>query len=212
MQLHSTNADGTGRAEELTEGPTAQFSGSWSLNGKMLVFDELRPTGWDLSLLTLEPKRTVRVLVQTPFNETHPRLSPDGNWLAYVSDESGEPDVYVQPFPGPGAKWRVSTDGGTMPVWDPHGRELFYRHRDRLMAVTIQTKSTFVAEIPRLLFEPSGNATGFAFAMPYADSDYDVAPDGRFIMIEHGQSEAPATQITLVQNWFEELKRRVLTK
>jgi len=110
--------------------------------------------------------------------------------------------VYVQPFPGLSAKWRISTDGGHAPLWEPHGRELFYQNGDKLMAVAIETEPGFVAGAPRLLFEGSYVAqTG---------DDYDVAPDGRrFVMIQRGPSEAPATQITLVQNWFEELKRRV---
>jgi len=87
------------------------------------------------------------------------------------------------------------------PGWDPHGRELYYRNGDKMMAVAIQTRQTFVAATPHLLF-----------AGPYREGPYEVAADGRFIMIEQVQSKTSATEITLVTNWFEELKRRVPTR
>ena len=71
--------------------------------------------------------RKAQPFLRTPFNETAPRFSPDGRWLAYISDESGRFEIYVQPYPGPGGKWQISTEGGTEPVWNPNGRELFYR-------------------------------------------------------------------------------------
>ncbi len=199
------NVDGSGEAEQVTDGMLRQGTGSWSPGGKVLVFDECCRAGWDIGLLTVQPERSVRPLIQTRFDETHPRLSPDGRWLAYVSNESGRPEVYVQPFPALGAKWQISNDGSTpsMPAWQPNGRELFYINGNKLMAVAIQTQPTFVAGAPRLLFEGSH----------VADADYalDVAPDGRFIMIKTGQTEAPAMQIAIIQNWFDELKRRVPT-
>jgi len=149
--------------------------------------------------------RTVRPLTETRFSEGDPRFSPDGHWLAYVSNQSGRPEVYVQPFPGLGEKWRISTDGGNAPLWEPNGRELFYRNGDKLMAVSIGTEPRFVAGPPRLLFEGSYVAE--------TDVDYDVAPDGRrFVMIERGASQAPVRQIALVQNWFTELQQRVPTR
>jgi dipeptidyl aminopeptidase/acylaminoacyl peptidase len=169
-----------------------------SPDGKLLAFAEFSPvTRLDIWLLSLGPERKTRPLIQTPFRDYQPSFSPDGRWLAYVSDESGRDEVYVQPFPALGAKWSLSTDGGDSPVWARHGRELFYENGGKLMAVSIRTDPTFVAAEPRLLFERS-----------YELYAYDVSPDGRFIMIEPAEPDTAITQITLVQNWFGELKQR----
>jgi Tol biopolymer transport system component len=185
----------------LTESSHEQRTGTWSPDGKVFTFVDIGPTNRsEIWLLTVAPERRVRPLIQTPFNNVAPRISPDGRWLAYVSDETGRKEVYVQPFPALGAKWQISTDGAGDLRWESHGRELYYRNGGKLMAVAIRTHPTFAAAAPRLLF--SGSYAG----------GYDVAPDGRFIMVERGHSTASPTQITLVQNWFEELKRRVWTK
>ena len=89
--------------------------------------------------------RKAQPFLRTPFNESAPRFSPDGRWLAYISDESGRYEIYVQPYPGPGGKWQISTEGGTEPVWNPNGRELFYRSGDKMMAVDITTQPGFAA-------------------------------------------------------------------
>ena len=131
-------------------------------------------------------------------------FSPDGRWLAYVSNESGRYEIYVQPFPGPGGKRQISTGGGIQPIWARNGQELFYRNGNRMMAVEITTDPTFSPGTPSLLFE--GNyLSGIAF-LPY----YDITPDGqRFVMIQEGWTDSAPTQINVVLNWFEELKRRL---
>jgi eukaryotic-like serine/threonine-protein kinase len=193
-----------GPAERLTESPWNQAGASLSPDGKSLVFEEAaESTRSDIWLLTLEPQRRVRPFIQTRFEEGDPAISPDGRWLAYTSDESGRDEVYLQSFPDLGRKWQVSTDGGGMPVWEPHGRELFYTSdaRRKLMSVAIQSGAVPVGA-PRLLFEGQ-------------HGDYAVTRDGRFIMAKLDPSRPKVgsiTQITLVQNWFEELKRKVPTK
>jgi hypothetical protein len=124
--------------------------------------------------------------------------------MAYDSNESGRIEVYVQPYPGPGAKIQISTEGGTEPLWDPTGRELFYRQGKRMMAVEVSTQPNFSAGNPRVLFETSDTQSeGYGMT-------YDVSPDGqRFLMIQPIEEEAPPTQINVVLNWAEELKRRV---
>jgi hypothetical protein len=113
----------------------------------------------------------------------------------------------VQPFPGPGAKTQISTEGGAEPVWARNGRELFYRNGDKMMAVDITTQPSITAGSPRLLFEGRYEFSG------NGDSGYDVSLDGqRFLMIQPVEPEQPATQINVVLNWFEELKRRVPTR
>jgi Tol biopolymer transport system component len=145
--------------------------------------------------------RRARPLVQPPFDEEYPTISPDGRWIAYVSDESGRAEVYVQAFPQLGAKRQISTDGGIAPVWDRQGRELYYQNRGKMMAVTITTGPSLVAATSRVLFAADAYEPG-----------YDVAPEGRFIMIEDGPSETPATELAIVLNWTEELKQRVPTR
>ena len=90
--------------------------------------------------------------LQSPFKEYNAQFSPDGRWMAYTSDESGRFEVYVQPFPGPGGKWQISTEGGDQPVWAHNGRELFYREENKMMAVEVTTRPAFSARIPALLF------------------------------------------------------------
>ncbi len=123
-------------------------------------------------------------------------------WLAYDSDESGRNEIYVLPFPGPGRKWQVSTDGGTLPRWNPQGGELFYQTPDnKMMVVNVATSPTFSAGRPEVLFE--GLERFFVF-----DSPFGVAPDGQhFIAIQPVEPEVPSTQIHVILNWFEEVKR-----
>ena len=130
-------------------------------------------------------------------------FSPDGQWLAYASNESGRFEVYLRPYPGPGGKTQISTEGGTQPVWARNG-ELFYRNGDKMMAVGIETEPEFGIGKPQPIFE--GQYAQGGWARP----NYDVAPDGqRFLMIKQEQTEG--AQINVVLNWFEELKRLVPT-
>jgi hypothetical protein len=184
------------------EYPWAQ---SWSPDGKTLAFQDTGPeTGWDIWLLPLEGERRPRAFLQTAANEGLPTFSPDGRFLAYVSDETGLNEVYVQPYPGPGGKWQLSTEGGTEPAWAVLGRELFYRDGDRMMAVEITTEPAFSAAKPRLVFQ-GDYVRGAIYTR-----GYDVTPDGRrFLMMKSSEPEAAATEIQFVTNWIEELKRRV---
>jgi eukaryotic-like serine/threonine-protein kinase len=198
-------ADGSGGLERLTSSPNSNVPMSWSPDGQVLAFMETNPiTGPDIWMLRLSDRKP-QPFLQTPFNESVPRFSPDGRWLAYISNESGRYEVYVQPYPGPGGKWQISTDGGTEPAWNPNGRELFYRSGDKMMAVGIATQSGFAAGKPRMLFE------GRYERSPATSPNYDVSPDGQsFLMLKPSEQEAAApTQINVVLNWFEELKRRV---
>ena len=137
----------------------------------------------------------------TPFDERSPRFSPDGKWLAYVSDESGRNDVYVQPFPGPGPKWLVSTEGGIDPVWSRDGRELFYRKDDQMMVVSVAASGAFSAGRPRRLFE-------IRFDAGDNGPNYDVSPDGKwFVMPRRNQGAVPG-ELHLVLNWFGEVTAR----
>jgi Tol biopolymer transport system component len=198
-------ADGSGGLERLTTSQSRHAPSSWSPDGELLAYVDSTPTtGTDIWVLRLSDRK-VQPFLQTPFNETAPRFSPDGHWLAYVSDESGRNEIYVQPYPGPGGKWQISTDGGTEPVWNPNGRELFYRTVDKMMAVDIVTQPSFSMGKPQMLFAERYLPT------PGSLPNYDVSPDGqRFLMVKPvEQAQAAPTQINVVLNWFEELKRRV---
>jgi hypothetical protein len=137
------------------------------------------------------------------------KFSPDGRWVAYSSDESGKPEVYVQAFPGPGPKLQISNDGGTDPVWRRSGGELFYRAENKMMVVTVSTSSGFKASAPRKLWEESySQGTASSCGMPgVSSSNYDVTADGqRFLMVRDEDASAFATKIVVVVNWVEHLK------
>jgi eukaryotic-like serine/threonine-protein kinase len=197
-------ADGSGGLERLTANEHNQFPLSWSPDGQLLAFYEVNPTTQrDIWVLRLGDRKA-QPFLRTPFDQGAPRFSPDGHWMAYGSNESGRWEVYVQPYPGPGGKWQISTEGGTEPVWNRNGRELFYRSgENKMTAVGITTQPSFSVGKPQLLFEGPYVLGGGAFP------DYDVSPDGqRFLMLKGGEQEAAPTQINVVLNWFEELKRR----
>jgi Tol biopolymer transport system component len=198
-------ADGSGGLERLITGDYTQIPMSWSPDGQLLAFFEVNPTtGYEIWTLRLS-ERKAQPFLRTQFNEWVPMFSPDGRWLAYISDESGRYEIYVQPYPGPGGKWQISTEGGAEPMWSRNGRELFYRSGGKMMAVDIATQPGFTVGKPRMLFE------GQYVPTPTTSPNYDVAPDGqRFLMLKPvEQAQAAPTQINVVLNWFEELKRRV---
>jgi hypothetical protein len=206
-------ADGSGGLERLTTSDYTHVPMSWSPDGQLLSYTEVNPTtGYDLWVLRVgDPSagsgqaRKAQPFLRTPYNESVSRFSPDGRWLAYISDESGRYEIYVQPYPGPGGKWQISTEGGREPVWNRNGRELFYRSGDKMMAVDIATQPNFSAGKPHVLFE------GPYEPAPLTNPNYDVSPDGqRFLMLKPvEQAQAAPTQINVVLNWFEELKQKV---
>jgi eukaryotic-like serine/threonine-protein kinase len=203
--IYWQKADGSGGLERLTTAPNANVPMSWSPDGQLLAFTEVNPvTQRDIWVLRMGNHKAEPFLI-TKFDESVPRFSPDGRWLAYISNESGRYEIYVQAYPGPGGKWQISTEGGTEPAWNRNGRELFYRNGDKMMAVDIVTQPSLVAGKPRMLF------AGPYELSPATSHNYDVSADGqRFLMLKPAEaSETAPTQINVVLNWFEELKRRV---
>jgi serine/threonine-protein kinase len=194
--------DGGDNEEQLTQGENNQTPGTWSLDGRELIFSDAdRTTGFDLWSMSLGDRKQ-KVLLQTQSNEWNPHLSPDGRWLAYASNESGRPEVWVQPFPALNTKRRISTEGGLEPAWSRDGRELFYRNGNKMMSVQIAAGSAFSASPPRLLFEKP-----FQFSAT-ANTGYDVGKDGRFLMVQPTASNEPDADFRVVLNWFEELRRK----
>jgi serine/threonine-protein kinase len=199
-------ADGSGGLERLTTSEYLNAPMSWSPDGQLLAYFEVNPTTQrDIWVLRMSDRKA-QPFLRTQFDEAVPQFSPDGRWLAYISNESGRFEIYVQSYPGPGGKWQISTEGGTEPAWNRNGRELFYRSDDKMMAVEITTQPGFAAGTPRMLFE------GQYAPAPFPGTNYDVSPDGqRFLMVKPSEQEAATTQINVVLNWFEELKRKVPT-
>jgi Tol biopolymer transport system component len=220
QQIFWKPADGSGDAVRLTDGGSTaapdvfRIPYSWSRDGRLLAFARLAPAAAaELCVLRLDDGsttrsgRTAQVFVRTRAADGAPQLSPDGRWMAYASEESGRREISVQAYPGPGGRWQISNDGGNEPLWSASGRELFYRSGDRMMDVDISTEGDFLAGKPRQLFEGSYVLAGGG----YARANYDVSPDGqRFLMLKRvDQKSAPLTQINVVLNWSDELKRLV---
>ena len=204
------SADGSGEPETLLDRNERQFPTSWAADGNLMTLQTEYPdTARDLYVLALDGDLTPEPFLATPFQERGASFSPDGQWIAYVSDESGQDEVYVRPYPGPGGQVIISTGGGEEAVWGPDGSELFYRNGDQVMVVEVTTGQTFSAGAPTPLF-----------AAPYAldttrvggNPNYDISPDGaQFIFVELNSSTGGegSAQINVVLNWFEELKARV---
>ncbi len=207
--LFRKSADAPGDAERLmtdTSGAVTLEASSWSPDGQ-LAFWRAPPV--DIGLLSMEGDRTVQMLFDTEVVEAAPAISPDGDWIAYDSNETGQSQVYVQRFPSLGDKKIVSTDGGAQPLWSPNGDELFYRGPRGMMVVPVETEPTFTPGAPDVLFDQQ-------YYSVLSRRTYDLAPDGqRFLMVKNTPedgAEAPVPQVILVQNWFEELTRLVPTE
>jgi dipeptidyl aminopeptidase/acylaminoacyl peptidase len=197
-------ADGSGGREQLASGGPQYTPASWSPDGQQLAFttNGNAATGRDI-LIWSAAEHKVRPFLATSFAEGGAEFSPDGKWLAYTSNESGRFEVYVQPFPGPGGKWQISIDGGAEPMWNPNGRELFYRIGSKMMAVQISTQPTFSAGTPKMLFDRTYVST----PLPQTFQYYDVSRDGQeFLMIKQLEQAPEPIHVTL--NWMEDMKRR----
>ena len=207
-------ADGTGAAERLTpENVEVGFPSAVSSDGFHVVFTA-GVSLVDVMMLTLEKEPRVEPLVQTPSAERNGEISPDGRWLAYESSDSGQFQIYVQPFPNVDkGRSQVSTAGGQQPLWARDGQELFYlAPNGALMSVPVERGATWTAGTPTRLID----AQNYVGVGTNGARTYDVAPDGkRFLMIKEGagpDQTLTAASIIVVQNWHEELKRLVPAK
>jgi serine/threonine protein kinase/Tol biopolymer transport system component len=198
-------ADGSGAEETLVPGESLILvPTSWSSDGKFLAYWTVgSATGRDVWIAPITGDRKPQPFLRTKFNEMQARFSPDDRWVAYMSEESGRYEVYVQPFPGPGGKWQISTNGGTMPVWAPNGRELFYMNPGKLMSVGVTTQPTFSASTPRIVADIPPALMG-----RLSNGVYDVSPDGqRFLFVKANVENGPPDEVRVVLNWTEELKQ-----
>ena len=203
FNLYQTAADSSGEVELLARSAFSLHPMSWSGDGKMLVYREWDYETHNIGILSMEGERIqIPIINHKGFYEAQPEVSPNGRWIAYGSDESGDWETWVRPFPDVD-RGKYPIGGQGTPRWSPDGRELFFASGGKMMAVSIQYEPEFTVGIPELLFEK-----------PYdIDYEYDVHPDGqRFIMVKPlPETEEPSVrpEIILVQNWFEELERLV---
>ncbi len=204
--------DGTGPAERLVSIPGRRLiPWSWSRDGKTLLLSELyRLTGQDIGALSMEGDRPWKPILDEQFVEATPEISPNGQWMAYLSNGSGQMEVYVRPFPDVDARrWQVSSGGADDPVWSPDGRELFYRNGEAIMSVAVLDDGPiFSAGGPELLFETEG------MYFSSQGRQFDISPEGeRFLMIKEGLPTEGGTkgQINIILNWFNELQEQVPT-
>ena len=209
-ELYWKASDGTGAVERLnpTEDSHSQLPQTFSPDGAILLFRERRiAAASDLGVLSMDTETPSELLLTTEFDEGNPEFSPDGRWLAYQSDESGDYEVYVRPFPNvDDGQWQVSTGGGTAPLWARNGRELFFLSLSgQLTAVPVQTGPSLSFGNPEVVIEQT-------YSIDHIGRHYDISPDGkRFLMIKQSDpdDETARAQLILVQNWLEELKRLV---
>jgi serine/threonine-protein kinase len=193
----SIPADGSGEPQPFVTDDGQPALGSSSPDGRLFV--TMRnggpKTGMDLWVLSRTGPQITTPFLQTPFSEVGPSFSPDGRWIVYVSDESGQYEVYVRPYPARDGKWQVSSGGGDEPKWSHDGKEIFFRHGGRWMVAAVHEQPEFSVGTPRVLFEgPYANIGGVS---------YVVTPDGqRFIVLEPAEREAAVTHLNVVLNWF----------
>jgi Tol biopolymer transport system component len=196
-----SNASGPAEILLKLSAPPFMFPSDWSADGRFLAYYRSDPkTQLDLWVLPLAGDRQPIPLLHSEFNESQGQFSPDGKWMAYVSDESGTPQVYVQSFPTLTGKWQVSPDGGSQPRWRRDGKELFYLAPDRkLMAATVKTGQIFESEAPHALF-------GTTLEYGALRQTYSVSADGQRFLL-NTPADTVSSPMTIVLNWTALLKR-----
>jgi dipeptidyl aminopeptidase/acylaminoacyl peptidase len=203
-------SNGSGVDEILIEHGAEIAPTSWSPDGRSIVYNPIgNGTGPDLWMLPLAGERKPVPLLATRFPERLGQVSPDGRWLAYSSTETGNPEIYVQPFPSGAGKWQISTGGGVFPRWRHDGRELFYLNTvsgGKLIAVDVKTSGSFEAATPKALFDSE------YVNQPHTSQfhAYAVAPDGQRFLIPRPLSNVTDTSsqpIIVVMNWADAVKR-----
>jgi len=202
QNLYQKNSGGGGNDELLLKSDSYKTPTSWSPDGKILAVDYSTEgsNNGDILLLSLSDRQLTPYL-KTDFSEYDAQVSPDGKWIAYVSDESGKPEVYVQPFVVSGAKWQISASGGEQPRWRRDGKELFFVSGDnKLSAAEIQSNITLQPGIPRPLFE-------VRIVRSDGRQNYAVSADGQRFLVNTVPEDTSSGSINLVFNWISQLPR-----
>ena len=199
-QIYIRAADGSGNDELLLKTDEHKHHLDWSRDGKLMVFEsEGNRSGTDLWLLPLDGSREPKPLLQGPFNESQPGLSPDGRYIGYTSNESGVYEVYVQAMPPGTGRWQISTSGGVQPLWRGDSREMYYLAADgRIMALDVDLKTPSFG-VPKALFQSAviGDST---------TEHVSVTTDGQRFLMQDSASAARAG-FTVVLNWLADLRK-----
>ena len=195
QQIYVKHGVVQGAETPVTDGPEEKEFDGWTPDGRQIIFGrQNKDTGWDLYAAAVEGDHKPRPLVVMPFNQNGARLSPDGKWLAYVSDESGQPEIFVQAINDPDTRAQVSSEGGTAPRWAGSSNELLFQSKSRVMSVRFSPGAALNPGKPVLLFEDTRHWGG-----------YDVAADGRLVVAR--EADNTGTQINVVLGWFDEIER-----
>jgi len=211
-QLVQRRSDGTGDESTMLQSEISKYPTAWSADGRFLAYNTTAP-GQNLTELWIVPTfgdRKPYAFLRGSFNVGQGQFSPDGRWMAYGSDESGRPEIYVTQFPGGGTKWQISSAGGTSPRWRRDGKELYYLSADsKLMSVEVNgTTSAFQAAVPRALFPVllKTGASRLDLNPTNEQIGYDSAPDGKWFVLNSPPVGSPPP-ITLITNWTPEAAR-----
>lgn len=199
--MYRKNASGAGKEEQLTTGNTTKVALDWSKDGKFILFRELTAgTGRDLMAVPLDGDRKPFAVVNTTFQESNGAISPDSRWVAYLTNDSGRYELYVQAFPGvkdaPAGRWQISSGGAQEVRWRNDGREIYYESPDgKVMAAELQLGPQGVrVETPRALFSASFGAATV--------HEFDTTPDGqKFLVIADPRLDSSANRPTVIANW-----------
>ena len=207
MTMWRMPADRSGPEERLTSIGAWQSPVSVSPDGRYLAFNQgMMPPA--VFVLSLDGSGKPQPLVKSSFSEASAKFSPDGKWVAYCSNESGKPEVFVRPWPGPGPKIQISSEGGTDPLWTRKGDEIFYRNADKMMVVAVSLAGGFQAGKPRLLWEGhySHGMSSSCGPPGVSSGNYDITADGRrFLMVKDNDQDVFSTKLVVVVNWAREL-------
>jgi Tol biopolymer transport system component len=194
FDLYQKAVKGSGEEKLLLHTDSPKSAGGWSPDGKYIVYGS-RKQSTDLWALPMFGDKKPIAIAVTPFNEQNPVLSPDGRYVAYLSNESGRDEIYVQTFPEPGGKWQVSNGGGSDPSWRGDGKELYYRSPDqKLMAVEIRAGADFQAGVPKELFP-------IRIRVGNPRNKYAPSPDGQRFIIAAPLGREAMSPTTIVLNW-----------
>ena len=231
MTMWEMPSDRSHPEERLTDYGARQSPVSVSPDGRYLAYDQMGDmsadsgktdtamgggmaamgTGSDIWILPLQGSdRKPQRFKGSKSDEASPKFSPNGKWVTYCSNETGRSEAYVEPWPGPSWKIQISSEGGTDPLWNHMGNEIFYRNGDKMMVVPVRTAGEFDPGPPRLLWEGhySHGMSSSCGPPGVSSADYDVTADGqRFLMIKDSDQDVGSTNIVVVLNWAEELNR-----
>ena len=201
--IYRKAADGSGAAEKLYGGSDRTYIDAWSRDGSVMVLDHVSGQGQasNIAILTLTGEPSITPFLATDYDEWQSSFSPDGRWLAYISNESGTYQVYVVPFPARGGKWQISTAGGFEPHWAPDGSKLYYHNAGQMMVVDVEARPSFSASQPRVLFD------GYRPLLMDSGMSYDITPDGQHILTTRSSREELLQNVNIVVNWAGTLER-----